>query len=298
MSRVQPPRCHGDGQGVALAVAATAAAKLPLEVAQPGVRRPAVLQQLGGDVGPASARAHRSRRPHARRADRRAGWHSAAGCSCFVPLQQSYARAGRRARAVCAGCDSAVTGGSMTGFHEVRFPDNIAYGATGGPEFATTVVATGSRAREAQRQLGRGARPLGCRERAQEAGADRRADRVLPGPQGQGLRLPVQDPMGGWTAADSLTEWGCSSDRPLWRRPWKRSPTAPPNRPPSAPILAQSSSRWNSAVPAGSSPRSYRAARGCHATPFPAATSPACWIGSRNSGGRRRRARDAISRSS
>jgi uncharacterized protein (TIGR02217 family) len=32
----------------------------------------------------------------------------------------------------------------MTGFHEVRFPDKIAYGATGGPEFATTVVVTGS----------------------------------------------------------------------------------------------------------------------------------------------------------
>jgi Conserved hypothetical protein 2217 (DUF2460) len=32
----------------------------------------------------------------------------------------------------------------MTDFHEVRFPDNIAYGATGGPEFATTVVATGA----------------------------------------------------------------------------------------------------------------------------------------------------------
>jgi uncharacterized protein (TIGR02217 family) len=32
----------------------------------------------------------------------------------------------------------------MTGFHEVRFPDNIAYGATDGPEFATTVVATGA----------------------------------------------------------------------------------------------------------------------------------------------------------
>ncbi len=32
----------------------------------------------------------------------------------------------------------------MTGFHEVRFPDNIAYGATGVPEFATTVVVTGS----------------------------------------------------------------------------------------------------------------------------------------------------------
>jgi uncharacterized protein (TIGR02217 family) len=32
----------------------------------------------------------------------------------------------------------------MSDFHEVRFPDNIAYGATGGPEFATTVVAIGS----------------------------------------------------------------------------------------------------------------------------------------------------------
>jgi uncharacterized protein (TIGR02217 family) len=32
----------------------------------------------------------------------------------------------------------------MTSFHEVRFPDNLAYGATGGPEFSTTVVATGA----------------------------------------------------------------------------------------------------------------------------------------------------------
>jgi uncharacterized protein (TIGR02217 family) len=32
----------------------------------------------------------------------------------------------------------------MSGFHEVRFPDNIAYGATGGPEFATMVVVTGA----------------------------------------------------------------------------------------------------------------------------------------------------------
>ena len=32
----------------------------------------------------------------------------------------------------------------MSSFHEVRFPDNIAYGATGGPEFATTVVVTGA----------------------------------------------------------------------------------------------------------------------------------------------------------
>lgn len=29
-------------------------------------------------------------------------------------------------------------------FHEVRFPDDIAYGATGGPEFATSVVVTAS----------------------------------------------------------------------------------------------------------------------------------------------------------
>jgi hypothetical protein len=33
---------------------------------------------------------------------------------------------------------------AMPGFHAVRLPDNIAYGATGGPEFATTVMATGS----------------------------------------------------------------------------------------------------------------------------------------------------------
>jgi hypothetical protein len=32
----------------------------------------------------------------------------------------------------------------MTSFHEAWFPDNIAYGATGGPEFATTVAATGA----------------------------------------------------------------------------------------------------------------------------------------------------------
>lgn len=32
----------------------------------------------------------------------------------------------------------------MTSFHEIRFPDNIAYGAMGGPEFATTVVVTGA----------------------------------------------------------------------------------------------------------------------------------------------------------
>jgi hypothetical protein len=38
-----------------LLIAAAAAAKFPLEVEQPGVRRPAVLQQPGVDVGPLSA---------------------------------------------------------------------------------------------------------------------------------------------------------------------------------------------------------------------------------------------------
>ena len=47
----------------------------------------------------------------------------------------------------------------MTSFHEVRFPDNIAYGATGGPELATTVVATGAATRSAMSTV-RGARPL------------------------------------------------------------------------------------------------------------------------------------------
>jgi Conserved hypothetical protein 2217 (DUF2460) len=69
----------------------------------------------------------------------------------------------------------------MTSFHEVRFPDNIAYGATGGPEFAPTVVATasGHEKRNVNWAEARG-RWERC-ERAQEAGADRRADRVLSG---------------------------------------------------------------------------------------------------------------------
>jgi hypothetical protein len=33
----------------------------------------------------------------------------------------------------------------MTGFHEVRFPDNIAYGATAGPELVNTVLVKGGR---------------------------------------------------------------------------------------------------------------------------------------------------------
>jgi hypothetical protein len=49
------PRRHGDAQGVALVIAAAAAAKLSLEVYKSGVRRPAVLQEPGVDVGPLSA---------------------------------------------------------------------------------------------------------------------------------------------------------------------------------------------------------------------------------------------------
>ncbi len=32
----------------------------------------------------------------------------------------------------------------MPAFHEVRFPENIAYGVSGGPEYATTIVVTAS----------------------------------------------------------------------------------------------------------------------------------------------------------
>jgi hypothetical protein len=49
------PRRHRNGQGVAMGIAAAGAAKLPLEVEQLGVRRPAVLQQPGVDVGALSA---------------------------------------------------------------------------------------------------------------------------------------------------------------------------------------------------------------------------------------------------
>ena len=79
----------------------------------------------------------------------------------------------------------------MTSFHEVRFPDNIAYGATGGPEFATTVVATGAghekRNVNWSEARGRWDVASGLKKQAQiDAG------RVLSGAQGQGPRLPVQ----------------------------------------------------------------------------------------------------------
>ncbi len=60
-----------------------------------------------------------------------------------------------------------------------------------------------------------------------------------------------QDPMGGWTATGSLTEWSCSPNQPLWRRPWKLQLTNSKHLPPSGPILARSSSRWSSAERAG-----------------------------------------------
>ena len=66
------PRCHRDAQGVARVIAAAAAAGLPLEVEQPGVRRPAVLQQPGVDVGPSSAGGQVATVTcHARRSSRR-----------------------------------------------------------------------------------------------------------------------------------------------------------------------------------------------------------------------------------
>ena len=43
-------------------------------------------------------------------------------------------------------------------FHEIRFPDDIAYGASGGPEFATTIVtmASGYEQRNINWQAARG----------------------------------------------------------------------------------------------------------------------------------------------
>jgi uncharacterized protein (TIGR02217 family) len=79
----------------------------------------------------------------------------------------------------------------MSGFHEVRFPDNIAYGATGGPEFATTVVATGSGHEKRNvnwaQARGRWDVASGLKKQAQidELIAFFRA-------QGQGLWLPLQ----------------------------------------------------------------------------------------------------------
>jgi uncharacterized protein (TIGR02217 family) len=56
---------------------------------------------------------------------------------------------------------------NVTSFHEVRFPDNIAYGATGGPEFATTVVATGSGHENWSEARGRWDVASGLRKQAQ-----------------------------------------------------------------------------------------------------------------------------------
>ena len=69
-------------------------------------------------------------------------------------------------------------------FHEVRFPDNIAYGATGGPEFATTVVATsaGHEKRNVNWSEARGRWDVasGLKKQAQIDPV-----RLLPGAQGQ-----------------------------------------------------------------------------------------------------------------
>jgi uncharacterized protein (TIGR02217 family) len=80
----------------------------------------------------------------------------------------------------------------MSGFHEVRFPDNIAYGATGGPEFATTMVATSSghekRNVNWSEARGRWDVATGLKKQAQ-------IDELIaffPGATRQGLRLPVQ----------------------------------------------------------------------------------------------------------
>jgi hypothetical protein len=99
----------------------------------------------------------------------------------LVPPQQSYASAGRRARAACAGCGSMVTGGAHDQLPRGPVPGQHRLWRDGRAGVRAHGRGDRKRSREAQRQLGRGARPLGRCERAQEAGADRRADRVLSG---------------------------------------------------------------------------------------------------------------------
>ena len=93
----------------------------------------------------------------------------------------------------------------MTDFHEIRFPDNIAYGATGGPEFATTVVVTG--AGHEQRNVNwaeaRGRWDVGTGP--EEPAATRSTDRLLPGAEGRGLWLSLQGLDG--LQSDRTADW-------------------------------------------------------------------------------------------
>ena len=74
-------------------IPAAAAAKLPLEVEQLGIRRPAVLQQPGVDVGPLSA-GRAGRDDHMPGAQVVEPDGIARVCSCFVSREESYVRAG------------------------------------------------------------------------------------------------------------------------------------------------------------------------------------------------------------
>ena len=80
----------------------------------------------------------------------------------------------------------------MPGFHEVQFPPDISYGASGGPGWSTTHRHHRLRPGAAQRQLEPGPRPLERRAWAQAPRAGGGADRLLPRPQGPRLRLPLQ----------------------------------------------------------------------------------------------------------
>ena len=105
-----------------LAIAAATAAKLALEVEQPGVGRPAVLQQSGADMGPLPA-GRTGRGDHMPSAqvtepDRVARRK----CSCFVPLQQRLCQSALASRAVGAPCGPAVTGGDHEWLSRGRVP--------------------------------------------------------------------------------------------------------------------------------------------------------------------------------
>ncbi len=74
----------------------------------------------------------------------------------------------------------------------VRFPPEISYGATAGPEFSTTVITLALGSRTAQPELGGGPAVLRCLHRHQDPGASGSDHRPLPRPWRPGAGLPLQ----------------------------------------------------------------------------------------------------------
>ena len=79
-------------------------------------------------------------------------------------------------------------------FHEVRFPTDLAFNSTGGPERLTEVVRLGSGQRGAQHALGRIAPPIRCRLRHPHPQRPARGDRLLRGAARPAPWVPLPRP--------------------------------------------------------------------------------------------------------